>query len=215
MVLLQSENTQAKRGKPALRLLRDVPVAAFVLSLALSGIARPDVVVRFDPPDLTVDLGDLFTLDIVADISDPVIAWGLDLIVVDAAIVSTWPDNALLSPPVIGPEWVDPGYTLDGDRLSGLAFPTSVSGSNILLATVTVSADQIGETDLLLGDDNPYPHESPPNDLTEGFGLDPTGFAEVTYEAGHVTVIPEPASWAILVLGGLMLARRRSEARRD
>lgn len=178
-----------------------------VLSFGKSAPAT--VTVRFDPPDVTVDLGDIFTLDIVADIPDPVVAWGLDLTIDDGLVLSTWPDNVLCSPPVIGPEWADPGFTPDGDLLGGIGFPNSVSGTSILLATVTFSADALGDTDLFLGDDNPYPHESPPNDLTEGFGLDPSGFAEVSYMTGHVAVVPEPSTILLLSAASMLFLRRR------
>ncbi len=40
-----------------------------------------------------------------------------------------------------------------------------------------------------------------PADLTEGFALDPTGFAEVTFEPGEVTVVPTPGAVVLGVMG--------------
>ena len=155
------------------------------------------------PSELSVELGEVFNIDIVADIPDAVVAWGLDLTIEDAIVLSPVGD------PVIGPLWIA-GYAPDGDGLAGLTYPSSVVGNDILLATITFSADAVGETDLLLSDDNPPPHLSPPNDLTEGFGLDPTGFAEVTYQPGHVEVVPEPATLILLAFGGLLAFRKRT-----
>lgn len=103
-------------------------------------------------------------------------------------------------PRVFGPEWV-PAFAPDGDGLAGIAFPTGVSGNDILLATITFSGDAVGETDLFLS--------TTPQDLTEGFGLDPTGFAEVSFAPGHVEVIPEPASVSLLVVCCLVVFTRK------
>ena len=59
----------------------------------------------------------------------------------------------------------------------------------------------LGSTDLMLSDNSP-------DDLTEGFAFFPSGFAEVDYHGGTVTVVPEPASILLLAMGGLMLRRR-------
>ena len=59
--------------------------------------------------------------------------------------------------------------------------------------------------DLTLSDDNPA-------DLSEGFALDPPpigAFADVIYVPGSITVTPEPASLALLLLGGVACVSRR------
>ena len=71
--------------------------------------------------------------------------------------------------------------------------------------TVTGTLDALGVTDLTLSDDNPV-------DLSEGFALDPppTGaFADVVYAPGSITVIPEPASVALVLIGGVVFGLRR------
>jgi hypothetical protein len=171
-----------------------------LLLIFLSGLmllaqqVSADVIVRFNPSNTTVYTGDTFNIDVIADISDPVLGWGLDL----------WHDPSFLSlpgSPIIGPLW-QPAFAPDGDGLAALAFPNSISGNDILLATITFKAGQtIGGTDLILSITS--------GDLTEGFPLDPTGFDQATFMNGHVTILPEPASVVILLISGLLGMRRR------
>lgn len=171
-------------------------VSVMVLALSVPAAAGlVDVTVRFDPPFQTVLMGDTFTVDLVADIDLPVVGWGLDVTAETRGVIA--PAN----PPLIGPLWI-PAYCPDGDGLAGLAFPESVAGPGILLATLTYHADDLGTTDLLatITLDDPW----------EGFALDPTGFATITFEPAEVVVFPEPATAALLVTAGaLMVARRR------
>ena len=165
-------------------------VAAFLLAAAA---VSANVTVRFEPASLTVDPGTIFSMAIVADIPQPLVGWGLDLTIQNPAVVSVH------AAPSIGPLWVS-AYAPDGDGLAGLAFPSSVSGIGVVLATISLSADAAGETDLWIS--------VTPGDLTEGFALDPTGFDTFTVEPGHVKV-PEPSTIALLGLATLVVARRR------
>lgn len=171
------------------------------IALATLGLGQPalgDLTAGFDPPETIVGLGDIFTIDIVADIPDPIVGWGLDL-AFDESIIS------LVEAPTIGPAWWPPYSAPDGDGLAALAFPTGISGTDILLATLTFSADALGETDLILS--------ATPGDLAEGFALDPTGFADVTFELGHVVVVPGPTAVLLGAVGlgmvGWMKRRHR------
>jgi len=164
--------------------------------LALICLWRPawaDLIVRFDPADTTVAQWDTVDIDIVADIGDPVLGWGLDLSF-DDSILTRQGD------PAIGPLW-QPVSASDGDGLAALAFPNSISGSDVLLATITFRAKAMGESDLILS--------ITPGDNAEGFPLDPTGFAQVTFSPGHITVIPEPAGGLLLLTSGLVLLGKR------
>ena len=166
-------------------------VAAFLLA---GTVAWANVTVRFEPASLTVDPGTIFSVAIVADIPQPVVGWGLDLTIQNPAIVSVH------AAPSIGPPWAS-AYAPDGDGLAALAFPSSVSGTGVVLATISLSADAVGETDLWIS--------VTPGDLSEGFALDPTGFDTFTVEPGHVKV-PEPSTIALLGLAALGVAFRRA-----
>jgi hypothetical protein len=165
-------------------------IVFLLVLLSHQHVAQATVTVRFEPSDLAVDVSDAFTLDIVADIPDPVLGWGLDL-ALDPTIAS------LVGVDAIGPLWT-PAFAPDGDGLAAIAFPSSISGNDVLLATLSFSALALGETDLLLS--------VTPGDLNEGFPLDPTGFADLIFESGHVTV-PEPA--ALLLAAGMLTVMQR------
>ncbi len=170
-------------------------VACVGLALALlSTVASAHIIVHFDPIVQTVAEGDSVTFDIVADISDPIVGWGLDVSVSDASVASIVP------PPTIGPLW-DAVSSPDGDDLAGLSL-TGISGDDVLLATITVAGLNEGTAWLQIGVTG--------SDLTEGFALDPDGFDSWTACTGLVNVvIPEPASLALLGLTGIALFRRR------
>lgn len=177
-------------------------VACVVVLLAGVRADGALVVVRFEPTAQTVNLGDTFSVDIVADIDTPVVGWGLDQAVVNPGMLS------ISAPFTIGPSWL-PATAADGDGLAGLASPLppvngSVMGLGVVLATLSFSADAVGSTALLTS--------VTPNDLTEGFALDPTGFANVTFEPGQITVIPEPSSLMLFIIGCVLIRRRRQAA---
>ena len=73
-----------------------------------------------------------------------------------------------------------------------------MNGPGVLLATLTFHADAIGEVDLNAS--------VTPGDPWEGFALDPSGFATLAFEPGHVIVTPEPAAAALLAVGGFLVA---------
>lgn len=164
-------------------------------ALLLASPALADTVYAgFEPSPKVVNLGDTFTIDIVADMTSDIVGWGLDASLSNPAIA-----NFTGTDPVIGPMW-DPAFAPDGDGLAGLAFPAGVSGNDILLATIELTALAVGVTDITLS--------ITPGDLTEGFALYPTGFDEAVFTAGRIEVIPEPAALALLGLAVLALRRR-------
>jgi hypothetical protein len=175
--------------------------------LALGGLAlgtawADPITVGFVQQDSTIaSVGGTVQVDIVADIpeSTPIAGWGLDLTIVTPAI-------AALTGQTIGPAWDAVTYTPDGDLLAGLA-PTppgvGIWGNEVILATLTFTGLAPGTTPIVLSDSNPP-------DQTEGFAIYPLenrSFAEVTYVDGSITVLPEPASLALLAVA--LLLRRR------
>jgi hypothetical protein len=177
-------------------------LAACAAGLLAVSTARADVTVWFDPTPRMAQVGDTFTINLVANIpqSQAVIGWGLDYI---------FPTPGLIAQVqfTIGPAWDPAPSTPDGDGLAGLVhFPPGegVSGQNVLLATITFQALAEGQTALVASDDYP-------GDPTEGFAIDPAlggGFATVTYLDGLV-IIPEPSASILLALAAAFLRRRR------
>ena len=167
-------------------------VALLVVMLFGAHTALATVIVRFNPSNAEVQKGQQFQVQIVADIPSPVVGWGLDVAHSTSAI-------SQVGSPAIGPAW-SAAFAPDGDDLAGMAFPQSISGSGILLATLTFSADTLGGTDLIAS--------ITPGDLTEGFPLDPTGFADVTFQTGHIQVTPEPAMLGLILVGATALRSR-------
>jgi hypothetical protein len=172
---------------------------ALTLVFALTVRADPtDVSVRIEPALQVVPLGSNFSINIVADIIPPIVGWGLDLSEDTPGIVSQ------VGLPSINMPWVAANAP-DGDSLAAMAFPFSpvngsVFGSSILLATLSFHADAIGQTYLT--------PSATSGDLTEGFPLDPFGFAGANYTPGLVIVTPEP-TFGLMGLGCVILGVRR------
>jgi hypothetical protein len=166
--------------------------------LLFVGIVAPAadaaVIARVVAPAAPQGLGSEFAVELRADLSEPVLGWGLDL-AYDASRI------ALTGAPEIGADWV--GFPApDGDGLSAVRLGAGLEGDDVLLATLHFQAIAEGVSQLLLS--------ATLADLTEGFALDPEGFDGVTFVNGEVTIVPEPASAALLLLGLAALARRRA-----
>lgn len=170
---------------------------------AVAPAAAAPIVVSFEPATDTVAVGETVQVDIIADIPEPVLGWGLD-VGFDASVLS------LAGAPVIGSDW-SAAPSADGDGLAGLAFPSAISGDDVLLASLTFEAIAAG-TSALEG-------SVTSGDLTEGFALasSPGAFGEVSFETGVVEApIPEPGGATLFVAGVLTFAAcggRRPRAR--
>lgn len=168
--------------------------------IAMAAQAEASLVnIRIMPAVQVVPLGSPVNVTIVADIEAPVVGWGLDVSASTPGIISQ------SSPPVIGASWLST-FAPDGDGLAGIASPFaptngSVSGNGVLLATMSFTADAVGNTSLVPG--------VTAGDLNEGFALDPTGFADLVFHSASITVVPEPASLSLVLVGATGTIRRR------
>ncbi len=173
-----------------------IPVRSGLLAMlmCLAGSAHATPIVSVVPSSPLVGDGESFTVQLIADLDEPVVGWGLDLSVLG-------PANLDPGPPAIGPLWT-PLAAPDADGLAGQAFPTPISGTGVLLATLSFTATGPGSI--------AFQAEISDGDLSEGFALHPIGFAEdPVLEGATVTVLPEPAALLLLGLGALALGRRR------
>jgi hypothetical protein len=176
-----------------------VPALGLALAgvLGLDGAASATPMVAVLPSATSVGVGESFSVDLVADLDAAILGWGLDLAVSGPATLDP-------GPPGIGASWT-PLAAPDGDGLAGAAFPVGVQGTGILLATLSFTATAPGTVLLQV--------EITPGDLTEGFALDPTGFAASPVLGSAEVSVPEPGS-SMLVLPALAALRRRRQANR-
>jgi len=169
---------------------------AGVLLLVAAWPAAGDIVVTVQPSETVVEVGDYFTVDLLADIplADAIVGWGMDLSF-DGSILSHDP----LVDVAIGPAFI-PALAPDGDKLAGLFFgppppPPGLSGDDVLLATMTFEALMPGSTSLnggiTLGD---------PSEGFIGPGL-PAPVRTVLFSDASVTVIPAPAGVVLGLIG--------------
>ncbi len=155
------------------------------------------ITVELVPEATEVVVGASFEVELRANLDAPVLGWGLD--------VFTMGPVGPVGDPVIGPAWL-PIESPDGDGLAAVAFPEGVIGDDVLLATLRYAASAPGEIT--------FQPSATVADLTEGFALDPTGFA--IFGSGplvRVDVIPEPGTLLLVGAGLAGLAargRRRS-----
>jgi len=169
--------------------------AVAFIALVAAVPAFGTVTLNFVAQDTVIPLvGNTANVEIRADFTEDIVAWGFDLNVAD-------PGVADLIGFTIGPLWDPALSTIDGDLLGGTSLLGVPAGSNILLATLTFQAFGIGITPISL---------SVSGEEDEGFALgDLSGLDSVVYANGTIRV-PEPASLALLALGGLVALRRRA-----
>lgn len=167
----------------------------FAVAASAATTARSATIVWVEPVKATLDVGETVELEVRADIPDAVWGWGLDLIFGSPGVVS------VIDVQVNDATW-DAAMSPDGDGLVGLAFPQPVQGDNLLLATVTVRGDAMGQTAATAG--------YTAGDLTEGFPFEPAGFDnEVTFQPANLAVVPEAMTGVLLVGAALLLLCRR------
>jgi hypothetical protein len=173
---------------------RHMRLACIALTLGLlAGTTTADVLVDILPSELTINVGESVTFDIVADMSLPIMGWELDLSIADPTVAS------VAAPPIVAPPWSP--VSSDGDGLGGIVFPTSVMGDDIALATISIQGDAIGDT--IIDVSTNAPDEGFLIDAFAGGGMDTW-----TSNATMLHVVPEPAVPTLMAMVGLLLRRR-------
>lgn len=174
-----------KRIAFILILIAIFPVKAFCLP----------VKVYFSPEPVYVDTGENFTLDLMADIPQPVLGWGLD--------IQHGPELDCLGISTYGGSWT-PLSSRDSDGLAGLAPLNLVSGTEILLATLDFKWLG-GNTSAEI-----FPQYTE-GDFTEGFWLKNFAFAEVELQSTTINPVPEPSTLILLGvgIGGFVSLRKK------
>ncbi|HVN39334.1 MAG TPA: cohesin domain-containing protein [Myxococcota bacterium] len=163
------------------------------LALWLLAAPAPAAVIAYVVAPASAGLGSQFDVELRATLGDPTLGWGVDL-GYDASKVQ------LVSGPTIGSDWTAVAAS-DGDGLAGVALGAGLTGDH-RLAVLRFQAIAQGSASFVLSETV--------SDLSEGFALDPTGFAQVTYQGATVNIVPEPATGLLSALGfaGLAAARR-------
>jgi len=146
------------------------------------------VSITFAPDAATYQIGDSFIVNWIADISSPVVGWGLDL-TFDSTVVA-------LNGTMIGPIWF-PVAGSESDDYGGLAFPNAVSGSGVLLTSLSFTAIAPGSTNLSASFD--------PLNFAEGFALEQGGFADLTFANGSVAVNPGPEPAPVILVASVIV----------
>lgn len=164
-----------KRIAFILILIATCPVKAFCLPVR----------VYFSPEPVYVNTGENFTIDLMADIPQPVLGWGLD--------IQHGPELDYLGIFTYGSSWT-PLSSRDSDRLAGLAPLNLVSGTEILLATLNFKWLG-GNTSAEI-----FPQYTK-GDLAEGFWLENFAFAEVELQSTTINPVPEPSTLLLLGIG--------------
>jgi hypothetical protein len=167
------------------------------LALTTASPAFATTILRFEPSDAVVAVGNTVLVDVVADFSVPIVAFGFDLTIAPALLS--------LDSAVVGPLWIGV-FAPDGDGLAGLTLTSGIVGTGVVLATIELTALAPGVAQMLAS--------ITPGDLTEGFGLAGAGFDSVQFVPMSITIVPEPSVIALLGAGLLLIGSVRRLGRR-
>lgn len=172
--------------------------------ILFAGLSVANIIVDILPQGSPIGIGQTTQVTFSLSATDPILGWGFAL-EWDPSILEIVSQSA-------GPLWFDVSNGTLG-MLGGLAFPEGLAGDNILLAELTVKGVGVGTSRLSITVD--------PSDFSQGFALDPTGFAAFTVNPGALTVtgttaatVPEPSAAGLLAFSLAAFAVRRRQVRR-
>lgn len=155
------------------------------------------VTVSFSSPTLTFTNGQVLSVNLLANLPDPVLGFGVD--------VEPGSSKLSLTSAIVGPLWF-PGSGSQSDDVYGLAFPVPISGSGVLLARLTFTALGSGSSTLIAAYDS--------RNLAEGFPL-VTGGYDPNNLANEAPQVPEPAAPLLVGFGILSIVRIRNRRSQD
>ena len=168
------------------------------LFLVLPGVADAALAISMNPVEGVVSVGEVATYEIVAIIpfTAKLFYWGGDLVFGRPSGSNQIQGQVSLVGTTMNPYWeANPGTDADG-----------LCGSNRAGITGTVvlfSFDVKGVTEGFLT----VSFTQTPGDSYEIFGTSPSEVALV--RQGTIQVVPEPATLAMMLFGGLIMSRRR------
>ena len=190
-------------------IMTNIRIIAGIAFLSMSAVVTADPIVTLLPSQATVDTGQSFSIDVVAqDVGafDAVLAFGFDVSV---------ESGLTLESAVVAPEFFDDTALFPSTDVGGTALPGVMGGADILLATLFLSAGSlVGDFVVEIGTD--------PVDFGVSEGL-LTLFGPTLSDISASTTIsvvdpnpqismPEPGTLALLSLGLLGLVRRRKRS---
>lgn len=182
---------------------RSIARMILLAGCALS-LSEAAVLLSFSPGTTNVSAGQSFSVDLLADLPDPIVGWGLDLSF-NSAVLS-------LTGFTLDSQWTSV-LSPDGDNIGGLAFPSAIGGNGVRLGTFSFMALANGTSPLETLFDS--------GDFTEGFLLASGSFDSVAAAVGSVQVgapgptpVPEPSTWHCLALACGALTLRRGRLKR-
>tara|TARA_R110002167_G_scaffold291134_1_gene495959 strand:- start:502 stop:1035 length:534 start_codon:yes stop_codon:yes gene_type:complete len=167
----------------------------FVSLMLTVSVAQASIIVSFDPSATEVSVGDTFTVDVLANTQD-IFLDGFSAFDLDFSFDETL---ATLDNAVTGSLFVQSLFAF-GDVAGFEAFLMSVTGTDILLATLTFTANKVGALSLDLSSSSEF------SSLFADVGFDSTAL-DIT-----VNAVSAPATLGLFGLSLLAMAGLRRKA---
>lgn len=172
--------------------LTNVIKTGFVALILSTSVAKADIIVTFDPSTTNVSVGETFTIGVLATtenaLTDGFIGFDIGFDFEDTLVNM---DSALASAGFL------PAIAFN-DVAGFSAIPVPVSGIDVLLATLTFTANSVGDLTL---------------DLTAASRFSGLGFVDFSSTALDISVskVSAPATLGLFAIAGLWLLRVRRQ----